>query len=130
MTESASSSLTQETLDQLQRLRISVLAFQNVVAPLPANEHSNAHNEQFNQLRLEAKTLLKEPDFDKRTLNVLRQKGHDVIKVPKIAGGMNGVLVGDDGFMYGGACWRADGTPIGISGGEASPKALISTFQV
>jgi gamma-glutamyltranspeptidase/glutathione hydrolase len=71
-----------------------------------------------------------EPDFDERTLAMLRQKGHDVIKVPKIAGGMNGVLVGDDGFMYGGACWRADGTPIGISGGKASPKALISIFQI
>ena len=71
-----------------------------------------------------------EPDFDERLLTELSRKGHDIIKVPKIAGGMNGVLVRDDGVMYGGACWRADGTPIGISGGEASPKALISTFRV
>lgn len=71
-----------------------------------------------------------EPDFDEKTLEELKRRGHAIAEVPKIAGGMNGVLVGNDGFMYGGACWRADGTPIGISGGEASPKALISTFKV
>jgi gamma-glutamyltranspeptidase/glutathione hydrolase len=27
----------------------------------------------------------------------------------------------DDGDMEGAACWRADGTPIGVSGGMARP---------
>jgi hypothetical protein len=66
MTESAQSNFTPQALDQLQRLRVSVLAFQNAIAPLPAGEQSNARNEQFNQLRLEAKALLKESGFDER----------------------------------------------------------------
>lgn len=45
--------------------------------------------------------------------------GHDVIVVPKVAGGMNGVLVDAQGLLHGAACWRADGTPMGISGGPA-----------
>jgi len=39
--------------------------------------------------------------------------------VEKVAGGMNGVLVDDEGWLHGAACWRADGVPIGISGGRA-----------
>jgi gamma-glutamyltranspeptidase/glutathione hydrolase len=27
----------------------------------------------------------------------------------------------DDGSMEGAACWRADGTPIGVGGGTARP---------
>ena len=30
---------------------------------------------------------------------------------------MNAVSFGDDGLMTGAACWRADGHPVGISGG-------------
>jgi len=37
---------------------------------------------------------------------------------------MNGILVDEEGIMHGGACWRADGTPMRISGGEAATKAL------
>ncbi|MFC1975429.1 hypothetical protein ACFLXQ_03405 [Chloroflexota bacterium] len=66
MIETPQSNFTPEALGQLQRLRVSVLAFQNEIAPLPAGEQSNARNEQFNQLRLEAKALLKEQDFDKK----------------------------------------------------------------
>lgn len=66
MTESSQTSFTQSELDQLQRLRVSALAFQNAVAPLPASEQGNARNEQFNQLRLEAKAILGESGFDKR----------------------------------------------------------------
>jgi hypothetical protein len=32
--------------------------------------------------------------------------------------------------MHGGACWRADGTPMAYSGGEAAEKALVSPFSV
>ena len=48
-------------------------------------------------------------------------RGHDVVAVPTVAGGMNAVAVGDDGTVTGAACWRADGSPIGVGGGLARP---------
>ncbi|RXH24638.1 gamma-glutamyltransferase [Bradyrhizobium nanningense] len=45
--------------------------------------------------------------------------GHTVLPVATVAGGMNGIAFHDDGTMTGAACWRADGTPVGISGGLA-----------
>jgi gamma-glutamyltranspeptidase / glutathione hydrolase len=45
--------------------------------------------------------------------------GHEVLAVPTVAGGMNAIQFHDDGRMSGAACWRADGTPIGIAGGLA-----------
>jgi gamma-glutamyltranspeptidase / glutathione hydrolase len=45
--------------------------------------------------------------------------GHKVLAVPTVAGGMNGIQFHDDGSMSGAACWRADGTPIGMAGGLA-----------
>jgi hypothetical protein len=68
MTESPATNLSAESLDQLQRLRLSVLSFQNEIAPLPANKQSNQQNEQFNALRIAAKTLLSDPDFDQKIL--------------------------------------------------------------
>ncbi len=62
------------------------------------------------------------PDLD-RLLAGLRQRGHDVKPVPKVAGGMNGVLVDGEGLLHGAACWRADGVPIGLSGGPARPSS-------
>jgi gamma-glutamyltranspeptidase / glutathione hydrolase len=49
----------------------------------------------------------------------LAVRGHKVQPVATVAGGMNGIAFHDDGTMTGAACWRADGTPIGISGGLA-----------
>jgi gamma-glutamyltranspeptidase / glutathione hydrolase len=49
----------------------------------------------------------------------LAAMGHKVQAVPTVAGGMNGIQFHDDGRMSGAACWRADGTPIGIAGGLA-----------
>jgi gamma-glutamyltranspeptidase/glutathione hydrolase len=44
--------------------------------------------------------------------------GHEVTVVPRVAGGMNGVLRDPaTALLHGAACWRADGTPMGISGG-------------
>lgn len=81
MNDTPSPQLTTEELDRLQRLRASVIAFQNMIAPLPATERNDNHNEQFNQLRLEAKILLKSPQLDRQvspvtTMNTLveRQK--------------------------------------------------------
>lgn len=49
----------------------------------------------------------------------LTAMGHKVAAVASVAGGMNAIAFHDDGRMTGAACWRADGTPIGISGGLA-----------
>jgi len=56
----------------------------------------------------------------------LEELGHSVTIVEKVAGGMNGVLVDDEGWLHGAACWRADGVPIGISGGgPAHPRSRV-----
>jgi gamma-glutamyltranspeptidase/glutathione hydrolase len=52
----------------------------------------------------------------------LRRRGHDVVAVDTVAGGMNGIAVDpDDGTMTGAACWRADGAPVALGGGPARP---------
>jgi gamma-glutamyltranspeptidase / glutathione hydrolase len=45
--------------------------------------------------------------------------GHNVLAVPTVAGGMNAIQFHEDGSLTGAACWRADGTPIGLAGGLA-----------
>ncbi len=50
----------------------------------------------------------------------LRGLGHDVLPVRAVGGGMNGVGFGADGVLTGAACWRADGTAIGLGGGLAA----------
>jgi len=49
----------------------------------------------------------------------LRAMGHQVQAVPAVAGGMNAIQFHEDGRLTGAACWRADGTPIGLAGGLA-----------
>ncbi|KON30092.1 gamma-glutamyltransferase [miscellaneous Crenarchaeota group-15 archaeon DG-45] len=72
-----------------------------------------------------------EPGFPEETLDGLRARGHEVVEMPRIAGGMNGILVDPvTGLMHGGACWRADGTPMGVSGGLAHPRAMEPTPPV
>lgn len=67
----------------------------------------------------------------------LETRGHDVRVMPHIGGGMNAICFEGAGFyrqnidspatdhvkgqMIGAACWRADGTAIGIGGGLARP---------
>ena len=46
-------------------------------------------------------------------------RGHDVSAVPTVGGGMNAIAFDADGTLSGAACWRADGAPIGMSGGWA-----------
>lgn len=70
--------------------------------------------------------LLVEAGFPDEVRAELANRGHEVFTVPRVAGGMNGVLRDPEtGLLYGGACWRAEGTSMGISGGFVSPKALI-----
>ncbi len=51
--------------------------------------------------------------------------GHPVVTVPHVAGGMCAIQFEPDGSMTGAACWRADGTPIGIGGGLARTGTLF-----
>jgi len=61
--------------------------------------------------------LLVEPGLPGETLELLRSRGHEIKAVRRVAGCMNGVLVDPvTGQMHGGACWRGEGTPMGISG--------------
>jgi gamma-glutamyltranspeptidase/glutathione hydrolase len=52
----------------------------------------------------------------------LSDRGHALLEVTAVAGGMNGVMFeGETGLMTGAACWRADGSPAALSGGPARP---------
>jgi gamma-glutamyltranspeptidase / glutathione hydrolase len=51
----------------------------------------------------------------------LTSLGHTVARLATVGGGMNGIAFHDDGTMSGAACWRADGTPVGLAGGLAKP---------
>lgn len=47
-------------------------------------------------------------------------RGHEIQPVFKVAGGMNGLMRDPEtGLFIGAACWRADGAPMGYSGGDA-----------
>ena len=45
--------------------------------------------------------------------------GHAVVPSPCVGAGMNGIQIAEDGTLTGAACWRADGTAVGIGGGYA-----------
>jgi len=60
-----------------------------------------------------------EPDFDAAVLEALKARGHQVAPMPHVGGGMNAIAFQADGSMEGAACWRADGTAIGLGGGLA-----------
>ncbi|MCO6419517.1 gamma-glutamyltransferase [Siccirubricoccus sp. KC 17139] len=49
----------------------------------------------------------------------LSAMGHAVQALPHIGGGMCGIRFHADGTLEGAACWRADGTAIGLGGGFA-----------
>jgi gamma-glutamyltranspeptidase / glutathione hydrolase len=60
-----------------------------------------------------------EPGFSEDLAANLTARGHTIDRVPNVGGGMCGIRFHADGQMEGAACWRADGTPIGIGGGLA-----------
>ncbi len=64
-----------------------------------------------------------EDDFPKDVEAALAAKGHALTRVPHVGGGMNAIEFEPDGRMRGASCWRADGTPIGLSGGYAREGA-------
>lgn len=50
----------------------------------------------------------------------LANRGHDILEVSVVAGGMNGVMFDrETELMHGAACWRADGAPAALGGGPA-----------
>jgi gamma-glutamyltranspeptidase/glutathione hydrolase len=50
----------------------------------------------------------------------LERRGHRVETPFRVAGGMNGIMRDpESGLLRGAACWRADGVPMGYSGGDA-----------
>ena len=56
----------------------------------------------------------------------LEKRGHRVVTPFKVAGGMNGLLRDPEtGLIEGAACWRADGVPVGYSGGEGLAEGGI-----
>lgn len=67
----------------------------------------------------EADGLLLELGFGKQLDADLAAMGHSVERVVRVAGGLNAIMYGLDGLLEGAACWRADGAPIGVSGGPA-----------
>ena len=60
-----------------------------------------------------------EPCFSAALADGLQARGHLIERVPNVGGGMGGIQFHGNGDLEGAACWRADGTPIGVSGGFA-----------
>jgi gamma-glutamyltranspeptidase / glutathione hydrolase len=67
-----------------------------------------------------------EPGYPEATAAALSARGHDILRNPRIGGGMNAISFAEDGTMTGAACWRADGTPVGIAGGLAAAGVRFS----
>ena len=67
-----------------------------------------------------------EPAYSESLAADLSGRGHEVLRVNRVAGGMNAIEFGTEGLLTGAACWRADGTPVGIAGGNARPGVRFS----
>ena len=67
-----------------------------------------------------------EEAFPETVADALRARGHRIVRMPRIAGGMNAIRFDDDGTLTGAACWRADGTPVAVSGGLARAGARFT----
>jgi gamma-glutamyltranspeptidase/glutathione hydrolase len=52
-------------------------------------------------------------------IEAVGHRGHKTLAMKHVGGGMNAIRFHADGSMEGAACWRADGTPIGLGGGLA-----------
>ena len=66
--------------------------------------------------------------FTDEVKNALVRRGHEVVRLQRIGGGMNAIAFGDDGTLTGAACWRADGTPVAIAGGLARAGVRFSSI--
>ena len=70
---------------------------------------------------LELETALTNGTDGAARMAALAALGHQLTPVGRVAGGTNGIALAADGTLTGAACWRADGTPVGIAGGLARP---------
>ena len=72
-----------------------------------------------------------EPGVAQPVRERLQSMGHTVQEVPRVAGGMNGVMFNHQrGVIHGAACWRADGTPAGFSGGPARTTSGNALYRL
>ena len=99
-------------------LRIFGSAMQTVVNLL---DHGMTLQEAVEAPRLwtQGDALEVEDAFPAGVQAALAARGHPVQPVAHVGGGMNAIAFAADGAMTGAACWRADGTPIGVGGGHA-----------
>ena len=68
-----------------------------------------------------------EEGFPEEVASDLARRGHEITRMQRIGGGMNAIAFGEDGTLTGAACWRADGTPVGIAGGLARAGVRFSS---
>jgi gamma-glutamyltranspeptidase/glutathione hydrolase len=101
-------------------VRIFTSVFQAVVNLI---DHGMSLQEAVEAPRIwtQGQELEMEQDIPAAIREAVAARGHRVVAVPGVAGGMNAVAFATDGTLEGAACWRADGTPIGVSGGLARP---------
>jgi len=101
-------------------VRIFTSVFQAVVNLI---DHGMSLQEALEAPRIwtQGQELEMEQDIPAAIRDAVAARGHRVVAVPGVAGGMNAVAFAADGTLEGAACWRADGTPIGVSGGLARP---------
>jgi gamma-glutamyltranspeptidase/glutathione hydrolase len=99
-------------------LRIFPSAFQAIVNLI---DHGMSLQEAVEAPRVwtEGGVLEVEDAIPDAVVDALVARGHRVVRSKRIAGGMNAIAFAEDGTLTGSACWRADGTPVGISGGAA-----------
>lgn len=99
-------------------LRIFGSAMQALIALL---DHGMSLQEAVEAPRIwtQGQTLEIEPGIAGPVRAALQAMGHEVAVLPHVAGGMCAIRFCGDGLLEGAACWRADGTAIGIGGGLA-----------
>lgn len=67
-----------------------------------------------------------EPGITAETEAALLARGHPVLRVRTVGGGLNAISFAADGLMTGAACWRADGTVLALGGGLARAGVRFS----
>ncbi len=106
-------------------LRIFPSAFQAIVNLI---DHGMSLQEAVEAPRLwtEGGVVEIENTFAESVERGLVERGHEVQRVGRVAGGMNAIAFEADGSLTGAACWRADGTPVAIAGGLAREGVRFS----
>ena len=103
-------------------LRIFGSAMQALIALV---DHGMSLQEAVEAPRLwtQGQALEVEPGIPEATRAALAAMGHEVLPLPHVGGGMAAIRFHPDGLLEGAACWRADGTAVGLGGGLARAGA-------